>query len=157
MAPRANWKGFLKLAELSCPVALYTAASTSERIAFHTINRETGHRVQRQFVDEETGKPVPTEDQVKGYDVGQGQYVMLTPEEIAATVPQSEKTLEIEAFIPVDDIDDVYFDKPYYLTPSGASADETFGLLHAAMRKEKVAALARRAFPARPHGADPAF
>ena len=75
MAPRANWKGFLKLAELSCPVALYTAASTSERIAFHTINRETGHRVQRQFVDEETGKSVATEDQVKGYEVGQGQYV----------------------------------------------------------------------------------
>jgi len=143
MAPRANWKGFLKLAELTCPVALYTAASTSERIAFHTINRETGHRVQRQFVDEETGKPVPSEDQVKGYEVAQGQYVMLTPEEIAAAVPESDKTLAIDAFIPVDQIDDVYFDRPYYLAPSGPGAEEAFALLREGMRKQNVAALAR--------------
>lgn len=143
MAPRANWKGFLKLAELSCPVALYTAASTAERIAFNTINRDTGNRVQRQFVDAETGKPVPAEDQVKGYEIAQGQYVMLTPEEIAATVPESDKTLTIEAFVPCNEVDDVYFDKPYYLSPSGASADDAFVLLREAMRKEKVAALAR--------------
>ena len=75
MAPRANWKGFLKVAELSCPVALYTAASTSDRIAFHTINRATGHRVRREFVDSETGKPVASDAQVKGYEVGSGDYV----------------------------------------------------------------------------------
>jgi DNA end-binding protein Ku len=143
MAPRANWKGFLKLAELSCPVALYTAASTSERIAFNTINRETGNRVQRQFVDAETGKPVPAEEQVKGYEVAQDQYVILTPEEIAATVPESDKTLTIGTFVPCDEIDDVYFDKPYYLAPSGAAADDAFTLLRDAMRKKKVAALAR--------------
>ncbi len=143
MAPRANWKGFLKLAELSCPVALYTAASTSERIAFNTLNRETGNRVQRQFVDAETGKPVAAEDQVKGYEVAQDQYVILTPEEIAATVPESDKTLTIETFVPCDEVDDVYFDKSYYLAPSGASADDAFTLLRDAMRKEKVAALAR--------------
>lgn len=143
MAPRANWKGFLKLAELSCPVALYTAASTSERIAFNTLNRETGNRVQRQFVDAETGKPVAAEDQVKGYEVAQDQYVILTPEEIAATVPESDKTLTIETFVPYDEVDDVYFDKPYYLAPSGASADDAFTLLRDAMREEKVAALAR--------------
>lgn len=143
MAPRANWKGFLKLAELSCPVALYTAASTSERIAFHTLNRETGHRVHRQFVDEETGKPVPAEDQVKGYEVAQGQYVMLEPEEVAAAVPESDKTLAIESFVPCDTIDDVYFDRPYYLAPGGASAEEAFVLLREGMRKQEVAALAR--------------
>jgi len=142
MAPRANWKGFLKLDELTCPVALYTAASTSERIAFHTLNRETGHRVHRQFVDEETGKPVPAEDQVKGYEVAQGQYVMLDPEEIAAAIPESDKILAIESFVPCDAIDDVYFDRPYYLAPSGASAEEAFVLLREGMRKEKVAALA---------------
>jgi DNA end-binding protein Ku len=143
MAPRANWKGFLKLGELTCPVALYTAVSTSERIAFHTINRETGHRVQRQFVDEDSGKPVSSEDQVKGYEVAQGQYVMFTPEEVAAAVPESDKLLTVEAFVPCDEIDDVYLDRPYYLSPSGAAAEEAFALLREGMRKKKVAALAR--------------
>lgn len=143
MAPRANWKGFLKLAELSCPVALYTAVSASERIAFHTINRETGHRVHRQFVDEETEEPVAPSDQVKGYEVAQGQYVVLEPEEIAAVVPESDKILAIEAFIDCGEIDDVYFDRPYYLAPSDPLAEEVFVLLREGMRKKKVAALAR--------------
>jgi len=143
MAPRANWKGFLKLAELTCPVGLYTAASTSDRIAFHTLNRETGNRVQRQFVDEETGKPVAAEDQVKGYEVAQGQYVMLDPEEVAAAVPESDKTLAVENFVACDAIDDVYFDRPYYLAPSSALAEEAFVLLRDGMRKQKVVALAR--------------
>ena len=91
MAPRANWKGFLKVAELSCPVALYTADSTSDRIAFHTLNRATGHRVQRQFIDSDSGKPVEKEDQVKGYEVGDNDYIVLEPEEVAAAVPESDK------------------------------------------------------------------
>src|ERR1700678_1503180 len=99
MAPRANWKGFLKLGELSCPVALYTAASQSDRIAFHTINRATGHRVHRQFVDRETGKPVERDDQVKGYQNGSGDYVVLHPEEVAAAVPNSDKTLSVDVFV----------------------------------------------------------
>ena len=100
MAPRAVWKGYLKVAELTCPVSLYTAVSTSERIAFHTLNRATGHRVHRQFVDSETGEPVRREDQVKGYQVGQGDYVILEPEELAAAVPESDKALAVEAFVP---------------------------------------------------------
>lgn len=143
MAPRANWKGFIKLGELTCGVALYTAASTSERIAFHTLNRETGNRVRRQFVDQETGEPVPSEDQVKGYEVAQDQYVVLEPEEIAAAVPESDKTLAIDAFISCSEIDDTYFDKPYYLAPTGRVAEETFALLREGMRGKSVAALAR--------------
>ena len=143
MAPRANWKGFLKVAEVVCPVALYTAASTSERIAFHTINRATGHRVRRQFVDSETGKPVEKDDQVKGYEVSQGDYVVLAPEEVAAAVPDSDKTLSISAFIGCGDIDDVYFDKPYYLTPADKTAEEAFALVREGMRKQKVAAIAQ--------------
>ena len=143
MAPRANWKGFLKLGELSCPVALYTAASQSDRIAFHTINRATGHRVRRQLVDQETGKPVEHDDQVKGYEVGQGEYVMLEPDEIAAAIPESDKTLAIETFIACHDIDDVYFDRPYYLAPTDPVAVDAFALIREGMRKQKVAALAR--------------
>ncbi|QJP12765.1 Ku protein [Starkeya sp. ORNL1] len=143
MAPRANWKGYLKIAELTCPVALFTAASTSDRIAFHTINRATGHRVHRQFVDVDTGKPVEKDDQVKGYEVGRGDYVMLEPEEVASVVPESDKKLDVSAFIPFAEIDDVYFDKPYYLAPSDKTATEAFILIREGMRKKKVAAIAQ--------------
>jgi len=160
VAQRANWKGFLKVGEVVCPVALYTAASTSDRIAFHTLNRETGNRVRRQYIDAVTADPVEREDQIKGFEVSSGEYVTLEPEEVAAAVPESDKTLEIDAFIACDDIDDVYFDKPYYLAPSDASAQETFGLIREGMRKKKVAALARtvlfrreRTVLIRPHGA----
>jgi len=143
MAPRANWKGFLKIAEVICPVALYTAASTSERIALHTINRATGHRVRRQFVDSDTGKPVERDDQVKGYEIGSGEYVMLEPEEVASALPHSDKTLAVDTFIGWRDIDDVYFDKPYYLAPSDPLARETFVLIRDGMRAQKVGALAQ--------------
>jgi len=143
VAPRANWKGFLKVGEVACAVALYTAASASERIAFHTINRATGHRVRRQFVDSETGKPVEKDDQVKGYELSSGDYVMLEPEEVAAAVPQGDKTLAVEAFIACSEIDDVYLDKPYYLAPADAAAAEAFGLIRDGMQAKAVAALAQ--------------
>lgn len=143
MAPRANWKGFLKVGEVSFPVALYTAASTSERIAFHTINRATGNRVHRQFIDSDTGKPVEKDDQVKGYEISQGDYVILDPDEVAAAVPESDKTLLITEFIAYGDIDDVYFDKPYYLAPSDKVGEEAFALIRDGMRKLKVAAIAQ--------------
>lgn len=143
MAPRANWKGFLTLGELTCSVALYTAASTSERIALHTINRATGHRVHREFVDRETGKPVEREDQVKGYEIGDGDYVMLEPEEIEAVVPASDKTLTVDSFIACSDVDTVYLDRPYYLAPADAVANEVFELIREGLRTNQVAMLAR--------------
>jgi len=143
MAPRANWKGFLKVGEVVCPVALYTAASTSERIAFHILNRKTGHRVRRQFFDEETGKPVDAESQVKGYERAPGQYVTFEPEEIAEAIPEVDKVLSVEAFTPCAAIDDVFFDRPYYLGPGSPAARETYILLREGMRARGVAAIAR--------------
>ena len=143
MAARANWKGFLKVGEVSCPVALYTAASTSERIAFHTLNRQTGNRLRRVFVDSETDAPVDRDDQVKGYEIASGEYVVLDADEVASAVPDSDKTLSITAFIGCDDIDDLYFDKPYYLVPTDEGAEETFALIREGMRGKKVAALAQ--------------
>ncbi|MBZ9775176.1 Ku protein [Mesorhizobium sp. CO1-1-8] len=158
VAARANWKGYIKFGEVACAVALYTAASTSERIAFNTLNRDTGNRVRREFVDSETGDPVEREDQVKGYEIENGDFVVLEPDEVAAAVPESDKTLKIEAFVPCDEIDDVYFDKPYYLAPDKMGAD-AFRLLRDGMRQAKVAALARtvlfrrlRTVLIRPHG-----
>lgn len=142
MAPRANWKGYLKIAEVTCPVALYTAASSSERVAFHILNRETGHRIQRQFVDSETEKPVDGESQAKGYEVAKDEYVMLEPDEIAAAIPASDKTLSVDAFIGCDDIDTLYFDRPYYLAPANQNAQEAFFLIREGMKAAKVAAIA---------------
>jgi len=140
--PRANWKGYIKFGEVSCPVALYTAASSSERIAFNTLNRKTGNRVKREFIDSETGDPVEREDQVKGYEVDNGQYVVLEPDEVAAAIPESDKTLRIEAFIPCSQIDTTYFDKPYYLAPDKMGTD-AFLLLRDGMKKQGVAAIAQ--------------
>lgn len=142
MAPRANWKGYLKIAEVTCPVALYTAASTSDRVAFHILNRETGHRIQRKFLDSETEKPVEAENQVKGYEVAKDEYVMLEQEEIAAAIPASDKTLSVDAFIANDDIDTLYFDKPYYLAPADKTAEEAFYLIREGMKNAEVAAIA---------------
>ncbi|MCA1408384.1 Ku protein [Ensifer sp. IC3342] len=142
VAGRAQWKGYIRFGEVTTPVALYTATSTSERISFHTVNRETGNRVRREFVDSVTGKPVEKEGQVKGYELDNDRYVVLEPEEVAAAVPESDKTLRVQAFIGCDDIDKVYFDRPYYLTPDKMGTD-AFALLREGMRKKKVAAIAQ--------------
>ena len=143
MAPRANWKGYLKVGEVVCPVALYTAASASERIAFHVVNRKTGNRVRRQFFDEETGKPVEAADQVKGYERAPDGYVVLEPDEIAAALPDSDKTLSVQAFVPCAEIDDVYLDRPYYLGPGSPAARETYVLLREGLRAREVVAIAQ--------------
>lgn len=143
MAPRAQWKGFLKFGEVVCPVALYTAASTSDRIAFHTVNRDTGNRVRREFVDSVTGDPVGRDDQVKGYEVGTDDYIVLEPEEVAAAIPESDKTLAVEAFVSLAEVDDLYFDKPYYLAPADRMADEAYALIRDALEKRQSAAIAQ--------------
>jgi DNA end-binding protein Ku len=126
---------------VSFPVALYTAASTAERIAFHTLNRKTGNRVKREFIDSETSATVDREDQVKGYELDNGDYVVLEPEDVAAAVPESDKTLALEAFVPCSQLRTEYFDKPYYLTPDDVGRD-AYVLLRDAMKKEAVVAIA---------------
>jgi DNA end-binding protein Ku len=143
VAPRANWKGYLKVGELSCQVALYTAASTSDRVSFHIINRDTGHRVHRQMVDADTGREVDKDDIVKGYEVGSGEYVILEPDEIKAAVPESDKTLDLEAFIPCADIDTIFLDRPYYLAPADKAAADVYALIRKGLKEKNVAALAR--------------
>jgi len=143
VAPRANWKGYLKIGELSCQVGLYTAASTSDRVSFHIINRDTGHRVHRQMVDADTGKPVESDEIVKGYAVSSGEYVILEPDEIKAAVPESDKTLELETFIPCTGVDTIYLDRPYYLAPVDRPSAEIFSLIRTGLKDRNVAALAR--------------
>jgi DNA end-binding protein Ku len=140
--PRASWKGFLTIAEVTVPVALYAAASSSERIALHTVNRATGNRLQRQYVDVSTGAAVEREDQVKGYEVGKDQYVMLDPEEVAAATPASDKKLTVSAFVDCGEVDDVYLDRPYFLAPSDRSGETAFQLIREGLRASAAAAIA---------------
>lgn len=142
MAPRAQWKGFLKVDEISCAVALYTAASTAERTRFHTINKATGNRVRREFVDEKTGKPVDKEDQVKGYQTEGDDYIILEPEEVESVIPEGDKVLSVESFIELDGVDTTFLDKPYYIAPADDVAEKPFKLILAGLKKKKVAALA---------------
>lgn len=141
MAPRASWKGFLTVGALSCAVGLYAAASTSERISLHMVSRKTGHRLRRQYVDEETGEPVENDAQVRGYEVSKGEYITIEPEEAAAVLPDNDKTISIDAFLPCDGIDTVYLDRPYFLAPVDEAAAEVFEILKRGMAAQKVAAL----------------
>jgi DNA end-binding protein Ku len=142
-AHRAQWKGHIKIGEISCGVGLYTAASTSDRISFRTINKATGNPVRREFVDSETEETVEREKQVKGFEIESGEYIMIDPEEVTAVIPESDKMLDIEAFLPSSEVDDVYFDKPYYLVPTDDVAEDSFAGLRDAMREADVTAIAR--------------
>jgi len=142
MAARAIWTGVIKIAEIVCPVKMYTAATTSERISLNMVNRKTGHRLKRVYVDEKTDKPVESEDQVKGYETHEGKYVVLEPEEIAAAVPNSDKVLAIDNFVTCSRIDQTYFDRPYYLLPASDATEDSFILIREALRHKKAAAIA---------------
>jgi DNA end-binding protein Ku len=143
MAPRPIWKGRLEIGQLACPVALHAAASTAERVSFHIVNRKTGHRVRRVFVDAETGEPVDRDEQAKGYETDRGKTVVIDEEELAEAVPESDKTLHVEAFVPCAEIDTLYFDRPYYLTPDGEAAETAYAVIRAGLAKKKAAAVAR--------------
>lgn len=143
MPARAVWTGVIKIAELICPVKMYTAATTSDRISLHMVNRKTGNRLRRVYVDDKTDKPVEAGDQVKGYETTEGSYVVLEPEEIAAAVPDSDKSLTVDAFISCNRIEPTYFDKPYYLLPASDATEDSFVLIREALRNQKTAAIAR--------------
>jgi DNA end-binding protein Ku len=142
MAPRPNWKGYLKLSLVSCGVALFPATTTRERVRFNIINRKTGHRVRYEVVDAETGREVPQEDRLKGYKVG-GEYVLLEEEELDNVALESTHTIEIESFVAREDVDELYLDEPYYLVPDGKVAYEAFAVIREAMRQEGLVGIAR--------------
>jgi DNA end-binding protein Ku len=149
MAPRSIWKGYLKLSLVSCAVALYPAATSSERVSFHTLNRATGNRVKRQFVDAETGDVVETEDQVKGYEIGKGEHVIVEDDELAALAIESSHTIDIDSFVPRTEVDGRYLDAPYYLAPADRVAQEAFAIIREAMRRKGVVGIARIALQKR--------
>lgn len=151
MAPRPNWKGFLKLSLVSCAVALYPATTTSQRIRFNIINRATGNRIRNKVVDVETGEPVEQEDRVKGYQFEKGQYVLLEEDELDNVALESTHTIDIEQFVPVSEVDRIYLDESFYLVPQDDVAQEAFAVIREAMRKENLVGLARVVIYRREH------
>lgn len=143
MAARANWKGYLKLSLVSCPVQLFPATSAKERVSFHLLNRETGNRLRRKLVDPETDEQVESEDQVKGYQVGKNEYVLVEEEEFEKVAVESNHTIDIETFVPRKEVDEAYLDTPYFLTPDGKMAEEAFSVIREAMREKGVCGIGR--------------
>jgi len=151
MAPRAYWKGYLKLSLVSCPIALFPATSEREKISFHQLNKNTGHRVKYRKVDAETGDEVPQDNIIKGYEVSKGEYIELDPEELEAVAIHSKHTLEIEEFVPKKDIDELYLRDPYYIVPDGEVGQQAFAVIRDAIRKEGMVALGKVVFTTREH------
>src|ERR1700733_10884111 len=142
MAYRPSWQGHLKLSLVTCPVALYTATNSGGDVHFNLINPKTNNRIKMITTDPETG-PIDRSDLVKGYEVSRGEYTLLTDEEIRSVKLESTKTIDIERFVPAQDIDRIYWDNPYYLAPDGKLAQEAFGVIRTALEKSGQIALGR--------------
>ena len=151
MAPRANWKGYLRLSLVSCPILVFPATSEREKISFHQINSKTGNRVRLKRVDEETGEEVPYDDIVKGYEVSKGHYIEVTDEELEAISIESNRTIDIDEFVPKDEIDELYNIRPYYIAPDGKVGADAFGVIRDSIEDMKMVALGRIVLTSREH------
>jgi DNA end-binding protein Ku len=151
MAPRANWKGFLRLSLVTCPVALYPATSDTEKISFNQINRNTGHRIKYSRVDADTGEEVPNEDIVKAFKVDTDTYVEVSKEELENVALESTRTIEIDEFVPRSDIDPRYIIRPYYLRPDGKIEHDAFAVIRETIRSMDKVAIGRLVLTSREH------
>ena len=143
MAPRSFWKGYLKLSLVTCPVAMAPATSENEKVRFHTLNRKTGNRVVSRYIDSVTGKAVDEDDEVKGYERGESDYVMLEDDELDAVALESTRTIDIEMFVPRDSIEWIWFDTPHYLTPDDAVGEEAYCVIRDAMAATHMVGISR--------------
>jgi DNA end-binding protein Ku len=151
MAPRPNWKGYLKLSLVSCPITLYPAASGSERVTFRQINKKTGNRLKQQLVDSETGEAVEREDKGRGYEVGKNEFIPVEDEELEAIKIESTHTIDIDSFVPNSQIDKRYYDWPYYIVPTDKVGQDAFAVIREAMRGKDMVALGRVVISKREH------
>ena len=143
MAPRPYWKGYLKLSLVSCPIALYPATSATERVSFNQINKNTGNRIRYQKVDAETEEPVEPADIIKGYPVEKNVYVTLEDEELEALQIESTHTIEIDKFVPRKQLDERYYDSPYYVVPNDTVGQDAFAVIRDAMKGKGMVGLGR--------------
>jgi DNA end-binding protein Ku len=150
-SPRAYWKGSLKLSLVSCPVLLYPASTSSEKTRFHMINKETGNRLKQQMVDSETGDVVESDQKGRGYELKKGEYVEIEKEELEAVQIESNHTIDIDSFVPRDEIDKRYLNNPYYIAPDGKAGVDAFAVIRDAMKDQDRVALARIVLTNREH------
>jgi len=151
MAPRANWKGFLRLSLVTCPVALFPATSESEKVSFNQINKKTGHRIKYAKVDAETGEEVANEDIVKGYKVDTDTFIEVTKEELENVALESTRTIDIDEFVPKSEIDELYLVRPYYIVPEGKVGHDAFAVIRETIRTLDKVAIARVVLTNREH------
>jgi DNA end-binding protein Ku len=151
MAPRPFWKGYLRLSLVSCPIQLFPATSEREKIRFHQINKKTGHRIKYSKLDAQTGEQVDPKDIVMGYEIAKGQYIQVTEDELEAVTIEGSHTIEIEQFVPRNDINDLYLNHPYYVTPDREIGRQAYVVIREAMKKEGMVALGRVILTTREH------
>jgi DNA end-binding protein Ku len=151
MAVRAYWKGSLKLSLVSCPVLLYPASTSSDKTRFHMINKETGNRLKQQMVDAETGDVVESDQKGRGYELKKGEYVEIEKDELDAVQIESNHTIDIDSFVPKDEIDKRYLNHPYYIAPDGKAGVDAFAVIRDAMKDQDRVALARIVLTNREH------
>ncbi len=158
MAPRAYWKGYLKLSLVSCPIALFPATSEREKISFHQLNKNTGHRIKYQKVDAESGDQVESADIIKGYQVGKGEYLEIEPEELEAIAIESKRTIDIDEFVPrkervraAQGNRRAHFNSPYFIVPDGEVGQQAFAVIREAIRQEGMVAIGKVVFTSREH------
>ncbi|WP_442581794.1 non-homologous end joining protein Ku [Mesorhizobium sp. ASY16-5R] len=143
MAPRPAWRGYLKLSLVTCAVELSNATTQSDKVSFRIINRKTGNMVKRQYVDAESGKALSDKDEVKGYETGKDEYLLIEEEDIEAVQIEASHTLNLEGFVSKSDIEQIYLDTPYYLAPADKVSEEAFAVIRDALARKKMAGLAR--------------
>jgi DNA end-binding protein Ku len=151
MAPRAYWKGFLRLSLVSCPIQLFPATSEREKVSFNQINKETGNRIRYRKIDEDTGEEVDSENIVKGYQIAKGQYIVIDDDELESIALESTKTIEIDKFVPKSEIDDLYNIRPYYIAPDGKVGQDAFVVIRDIIEKMNMVALGRVVLTSREH------
>src|SRR5215218_2063309 len=151
MAARAYWKGSLKLSLVTCPVVLYPASTSAEKTRFHMINKETGNRLKQQMVDTETGDVVESDQKGRGYELRKGEYVEIEKEELEAVQIESNHTIDIDSFVPIDEIDERYINNPYYIVPDGKAGIDAFAVIRDAMKDQDRVALGRIVLTNREH------
>jgi DNA end-binding protein Ku len=151
VAPRAYWKGYLRLSLVSCPIALFPATSEREKISFHQINRDTGNRIRYRKVDAETGEEVASDQIIKGYEVAKGEYVEITDQELESVALESTRTIEIDEFVPRTEIDELYNVRPYYIAPDGKVGQDAFVVIRSIIEQMKMVAIGRVVLTSREH------
>lgn len=143
MAPRPAWKGYLKLSLVTCAIELTNVVTHAEKVSFRNLNRKTGNTVKRSYVDAQTGKPLQDGDEIKGYEVSDGDFVHVEEDEIEAVQIESSHTMSLDGFVEKASIEQIYLDTPYYVSPADKVSEEAFAVIRDAMAGRKMAGLAR--------------